>query len=354
MALASGIMPSDGDGGGKGYGRGVGDGSKLALGALLEEELDGPAVCGCAVRGEICKPEREGHITWFDARGGLGTVSPSQDVVLPAVTGEPVSHDDGRAAAGGVLHQAKPMGRVGVDLGKFFGFPSMEAQAPIVGNRKDTEIFETRKGGDHQQGPRNGIGVQSNSKPEVGVRSFVQVTGGLPNLHDLPDPVVARGVTRVVLPQEEPVINVTQNQRDNDGVQQNHVGKWADAVDGNESKEGEETDNEEGEIRDINDAARIDVAGLDVSPVVAEILARTVTSSLGGSTLLDPHGHVEVAFDDVAMVDAMLEQEGGNFTKVVKKPLGPPPGCGNKKLAQMTEEEILLAHLVTLWKNSLQ
>ncbi|KAJ4950345.1 hypothetical protein NE237_027177 [Protea cynaroides] len=91
-----------------------------------------------------------------------------------------------------------PMERV--DLGKFLGFPNFD---DLVSKIDDVEILEDRVDQPRlhrrKRTRENQISVK---QPTVGARSYAQVTGRLPDLNALPDPVVSGGMTRVVLPQD--------------------------------------------------------------------------------------------------------------------------------------------------------
>ncbi|KAJ4964935.1 hypothetical protein NE237_016784 [Protea cynaroides] len=100
---------------------------------------------------------------------------------------------------------SSPMERV--DLGKFLGFPNLD---DLVSKIDDVEILEDRvdqprlhrRKRTRWTGRGKGKNPAMSAQPAVGVRSYAQVTGRLPDLNALPDPVVSGGMTRVVLPQD--------------------------------------------------------------------------------------------------------------------------------------------------------
>ncbi|KAJ4968295.1 hypothetical protein NE237_014996 [Protea cynaroides] len=125
-----------------------------------------------------------------------------------------------RCAAAGVgvrRNITPPMERV--DLGKFLGFPNLDdhvsknddveiledrVDQPRLHRRKRTQWTAREKGKNPamsvvDRGVENQIPMK---QPMVGARSYAQVTGRLPDLNALPDPVVSGGMTRVVLPQD--------------------------------------------------------------------------------------------------------------------------------------------------------
>ncbi|KAJ4957405.1 hypothetical protein NE237_024516 [Protea cynaroides] len=107
-----------------------------------------------------------------------------------------------------------------VDIGGFIGMPPyiLENQKDsLVSSDKDYRIrsHHRRKRSQwtvNEKGKAPVVSDQdvlqgvkpSNVKQNAGVasRSFVQLTGGLPDLNSLPKPVISGGVTRVTLPQE--------------------------------------------------------------------------------------------------------------------------------------------------------
>ncbi|KAJ4958662.1 hypothetical protein NE237_025773 [Protea cynaroides] len=66
---------------------------------------------------------------------------------------------------------------------------------------------------------------------------------------------------------------------------------------------------------------------------------RTVTSSPGGSAVLGDNGRVEVVFEDVLAMDEILKEAGGFSIVVGKRPVGWPPGRGQKKTEQVTSND---------------
>ncbi|KAJ4963746.1 hypothetical protein NE237_023685 [Protea cynaroides] len=156
------------------------------------------------------------------------------------------------------------------------------------------------------------------------------------------------------------------------------IEKWADAVDGEASDDGDEVhfQDEEGEVhvaiidtnvlvpfmadnllgkqvvealgqthgmQDMVVHHESSILPLDEMNQVENNQVTTVLASPGGSVLLGCQGRVEVIFEDVVTVASVLEQQGGEFTTVNKRPPGRPPGSGNKKSSQMSAEETQLA-----------
>ncbi|KAJ4978015.1 hypothetical protein NE237_008795 [Protea cynaroides] len=152
----------------------------------------------------------------------------------PPVQQDGVSHGDNGAGmtpqAGGGRTMCSSLVRSVGDLGRFLGFPCKEPVV-IVGNSRvdigsrDRVAMNNRQGGRKRRqwtakekgkivsnvteslDARNSEfpqGVSNASKgvrPVSGLRSFVDVATGFPDLNSLHDPMASGGITRVVLPQ---------------------------------------------------------------------------------------------------------------------------------------------------------
>ncbi|KAJ4982028.1 hypothetical protein NE237_032865 [Protea cynaroides] len=161
-----------------------------------------------------------------------------------------------------------------VDLGKFLVFPTGGLGDALNGNQTENNIMENR----------DAYGRSFGHKPEN-------------------CPAVRYETTK----QNNQPTSVNEGVRANEGfhteVLNKLVDRWANAVD--EPSE----------------------ANLDMVLVSNEEMAqntetpvRTVLSFLGGSTMLGGLGQIEVYFDDVATVDAVLIEGGGEFNNFGKCP----------------------------------
>ncbi|KAJ4951204.1 hypothetical protein NE237_028036 [Protea cynaroides] len=204
-------------------------------------------------------------------------------------------------------------------------------------------------------------------------KKFAQVAGGMPDLSNLPDPIVSRGITRVVLPQDVVDRQMVKYQSaligraeectsvlcKNDGKTA-HVSVDVAELHGNRRNEVDYVFSEVGKFigelkrmlvvdrvpvelrgRPEEDALGMSEAvarGVDevaavlgeksqqglVNPTLMDedqnpiIPIRTVVASPGGSAALVNHGRVEVLFEDVSVVDDAMREKGGEFTKVGK------------------------------------
>ncbi|KAJ4951825.1 hypothetical protein NE237_028657 [Protea cynaroides] len=298
------------------------------------------------------------------------------------------------------------------DLGRFLSFPTLETRSIKEGISSEYPVIDV--GGDKARVQRRkkrkwlvkekGKGLISDdpvvlqndnvqqrgsredpvTKSGVGGQSYAQVTGGLPDLTSLQEPVVMGGVTRVVLPQELKESKVPEQQRTaEDGFKENEkesvppvhsekpMDRWGDVSDDGESGNEEEDDllkdgvTEEivdrttiALVNDVVQSVLVDTMGsgqheiflgdstraaahgaiskkTNVEDVVMDqgaiVPVHTVTDSPGATAVMDVGGRIEMVFADVMAVDEALKEAGGEFNTVSKRLPSRLAGCGNKK-----------------------
>ncbi|KAJ4966421.1 hypothetical protein NE237_018270 [Protea cynaroides] len=205
------------------------------------------------------------------------------------------------------------------DLGKFLGFPSQEADVIIVGNKPPAH-HEGNCGGTMEGGSGQGVGgMRFEQGGAAGKKSFAAVLLGIPNLNALLEPITEGDV---------------EDDDDLDEVEEDEVRYPAIAMAGevelllsrDKAGEGNRTSHSKGQSGNVVD---MDLNKFPIDTDDREGDQRNDVSDLGTSigndgavVVTSSSGRVEIIFEDVVAMEENVSLQGGEFSPIGKKTFG--------------------------------